>query len=62
MPLSVRMRIHTDPLVAGVIGRRNFIYDLWGDTDAFEPRGEIEVSGKGRMRTYLSMGRNGTAA
>jgi len=31
-PLSVRMGIDTGPVVAGVIGRRKFIYDLWGDT------------------------------
>ncbi len=31
-PLDVRIGIHTGPLVAGVIGTRKFIYDLWGDT------------------------------
>ena len=31
-PLSIRMGIHTGPVVAGVIGTRKFIYDLWGDT------------------------------
>jgi adenylate cyclase len=31
-PLSVRIGIDTGPVVAGVIGRRKFIYDLWGDT------------------------------
>lgn len=30
-PLSVRIGIHTGPLVAGVIGRSKFAYDLWGD-------------------------------
>jgi adenylate cyclase len=32
--LSLRVRIGLDsgPVVAGVIGRRKFIYDLWGDT------------------------------
>ena len=30
--LSIRVGIDTGPAVAGVIGRRKFIYDLWGDT------------------------------
>lgn len=30
--LDVRIGAHTGPLVAGVIGRRTFSYDLWGDT------------------------------
>ncbi len=29
--LAVRIGIDTGPAVAGVIGRRKFIYDLWGD-------------------------------
>lgn len=29
---KVRIGIHTGPVVAGVIGRRKFAYDLWGDT------------------------------
>jgi class 3 adenylate cyclase len=31
-PLAVRVGIDTGPVVAGVIGRNRFIYDLWGDT------------------------------
>lgn len=31
-PLAVRIGINTGPAVAGVIGTRRFIYDLWGDT------------------------------
>ncbi|MDP8905126.1 MAG: adenylate/guanylate cyclase domain-containing protein [Chloroflexota bacterium] len=30
--LSLRMGIHLGPAVAGVIGTRKFIYDVWGDT------------------------------
>ena len=29
---SIRIGIHTGPVVAGVIGIKKFIYDLWGDT------------------------------
>ncbi|MBA3518801.1 MAG: response regulator [Rhizobiales bacterium] len=31
-PLQVRIGIHCGPVVAGVIGRHKFIYDVWGDT------------------------------
>lgn len=31
-PFQLRIGIHTGPVVAGVIGIRKFIYDLWGDT------------------------------
>ncbi len=30
--LQVRIGLHTGPVVAGVIGQKKFIYDLWGDT------------------------------
>jgi class 3 adenylate cyclase len=30
--LEVRIGIGTGPIVAGVLGRKKFIYDLWGDT------------------------------
>jgi class 3 adenylate cyclase len=32
LPLEVRIGIDTGAVVAGVIGRAKFIYDLWGDT------------------------------
>ena len=31
-PMQVRVGVATGPAVAGVIGRRTFAYDLWGDT------------------------------
>jgi class 3 adenylate cyclase len=84
--LALRIGMHSGEVVAGVIGRRKFAYDLWGDavntasrmeshgepgrihvTEAvatrlagryrFEPRGEIDVKGKGPMRTYFLVGR-----
>ncbi|MER8594317.1 MULTISPECIES: adenylate/guanylate cyclase domain-containing protein [unclassified Mesorhizobium] len=31
-PIRLRIGIHSGPIVAGVIGKRRFAYDLWGDT------------------------------
>jgi adenylate cyclase len=32
IPFSIRIGIHTGPLVAGVVGKTKFAYDIWGDT------------------------------
>jgi class 3 adenylate cyclase len=31
-PWSIRIGIHTGPVIAGVVGIRKFAFDIWGDT------------------------------
>ena len=85
-PVTFRIGIHCGPVVAGVIGNKRTIYDIWGDTvnvasrmealsapgrihvtsavrdhlgDRYvlEPRGDIEVKGKGTLQTWFLLGR-----
>jgi len=80
--LNFRIGINSGPMIAGVIGRRKFVYDVWGDAvnvasrmeshgqsgtiqitrttyelvkDEFicEPRGSVNVKGKGEMEVWF---------
>jgi guanylate cyclase len=86
MEVRLRIGINSGPVVAGIIGRKKFSYDLWGDAvntasrmesfgspgaiqitegtlrlveDVFvcEPKGWIEVKGKGPMPVWHLTGR-----
>ncbi|MEY3368208.1 MAG: hypothetical protein RI973_1363 [Bacteroidota bacterium] len=43
-PFHCRIGIHSGPLVAGVVGKRKFAYDIWGDTVNIAAR--MEQSGE----------------
>ena len=51
IPLQTRVGFHTGPVIAGVIGRKKFSYDIWGDAVNIASRleshgeaGKIQVS------------------
>ncbi len=47
---QIRVGVHTGHLIAGVIGRKKFIYDVWGDTVNTASR--LEAAGEpGRINT-----------
>lgn len=69
LALEVRIGIDTGPVVAGVIGRAKFIYDLWGDTvntasrmEAHAPPGGIQVTERAfeRLRPRYELRPRGT--
>jgi adenylate cyclase len=89
-PIEFRIGINSGPVVGGVIGRKKFVYDIWGDAvniasrmeshgvpgaiqisnstyelikNAFicEPRGSVEVKGRGPLDTWFLVGPKKTA-
>jgi class 3 adenylate cyclase len=51
LPLELRIGMHSGPVVAGVIGRQKFAYDLWGNTVNLASR--MESSGEAK-RIHVS--------
>jgi urea transport system substrate-binding protein len=48
-PIELRIGINSGPVVAGVIGKRKFAYDLWGDAVNIDARME-ESADQGTIR------------
>ena len=49
--LYMRIGVNSGNLIAGVIGKTKFVYDIWGDTVNVASR--MEIKGKGMMKTYF---------
>jgi adenylate cyclase len=71
LPLSIRIGINTGSVVAGVIGLKKFIYDLWGDAVNVASRmessgeaGKIQVTAVtyDRLKTQYDFERRGKIA
>jgi class 3 adenylate cyclase len=66
---NIRVGIHVGPLVAGVIGRRQYLFDLWGDTvntaarmESHGTPGVVTLSGPAWQRVaHLCRGVSGLA-
>jgi adenylate cyclase len=44
VPFPIRVGLHSGPVMAGVIGTRKFVYDVWGDTVNMAAR--VEAAGQ----------------
>jgi class 3 adenylate cyclase len=55
-PWNLRIGLHTGPLIAGVVGRKSFSYDVWGDSVNVAAR--IEAGGSEGQITISEYTRN----
>ena len=57
LPISIRVGIHTGKLIAGVIGKNRYTFDMWGESVSMASRmeasclaGRVQVSEAARLR------------